>query len=488
MPATNLDPHLPLVHVRPPRQWINDPNGLSHHDGYYQVFFQYNPYGSNHANMHWGHFRSRDLVHWERLPIALTPTPDGDDADGCFSGNAVTLDGQLVAFYSANREGRWWQPIASAASDDGGISWHKRPGLLIPHPPVGTTMYRDPYVWRQGGQWRMLVGAALEDGQGAALLYESDDAEDWTYQGQFLSRGNEPVQGGSQTGTGWECPQYAYAGERGLLIISAWDHDTGPIATVAYPGREVGGRFVADSPLALDHGPDFYAPALLPAPSNPLTGAEPVRWLLWGWCPEARDAEWTQEAGWAGLLGIPRELTLAEDGTPHQRPAQELLALRGRQLLHSKDAAEDGQPVELGEISRTADITVSFGPLGSLPGGLRLLTSNDGEQYLDIHIDPLARQVVVDRDHASRDPRARGGTYRMSCPDAVPGGTVDLRIVIDRSVAEVFLDSGQALTLRFYPTGDDPWRLQVRSPQAGRLAFSAEAWELRPLEYEDVTP
>ncbi len=35
----------------------------------------------------WDHVVSSDLVHWERLPIALAPSPDWLDVDGCFSGS-----------------------------------------------------------------------------------------------------------------------------------------------------------------------------------------------------------------------------------------------------------------------------------------------------------------------------------------------------------------------------------------------------------------
>lgn len=97
------DPHFPVAHLRPPRNWINDPNGLVFHDGHYHVCYQYNPHGATHANMHWGHFRSPDLLSWEPLPVALSPTPGGLDADGCFSGNAVSDGERLVAFYSAHR-------------------------------------------------------------------------------------------------------------------------------------------------------------------------------------------------------------------------------------------------------------------------------------------------------------------------------------------------------------------------------------------------
>ncbi|WP_328505789.1 glycoside hydrolase family 32 protein [Streptomyces sp. NBC_00391] len=472
MPTPPVDPHLPAVHLRPPRNWINDPNGLVFHDGHYHVFFQHNPYAPLHANVHWGHFRSPDLITWEQLPAALAPTPGGDDADGCFSGSAIPVDGRLVAFYSAHRTDRWWQPVTTAKSCDGGHTWVKRPELLIPRPPAGTTMYRDPYVWRQDGRWRMLVGSALADGRGAALLYESHDLEDWRYRGPFHSSGApagaDPV--------GWECPQYATFGDgRGVLIVSDWTPQGGPSHTTVHVGREEDGRFTATwPPVRLDHGPDFYAPALLRAP-------EEGRWLLWGWAWEARDDSWAHEAGWAGTLTLPRELTLADDGTVGQRPARELLALRGERAVHRSGNATVSGPVELGEVSRSFDLTATLtaDPHGAT--GLRLVTSADGAEYLDITFDAATGRLTVDRGHASLDVRARAGTYSLPCPGAKgPGAAVQLRVVVDRSIAEIHLATGQVLTLRFYPVGDGPWRLQARSTGPGPGGFTVEAWDLNP--------
>lgn len=472
MPTPPIDPHLPAVHLRPPRNWINDPNGLVFHDGQYHVFCQYNPYGPQHANMHWGHFRSPDLITWEELPIALAPTPGGDDADGCYSGNAISVEGRLVAFYSANRTGRWWQPVTTAESHDGGHTWAKRPQLLIPEPPADTTMYRDPYVWRQDGHWRMLVGAALADGRGAALLYESDDLEHWDYRAPFHTGSPATTADGP---AGWECPQYATFGDRGVLIVSDWTPEGGPSHVTVHTGREESARFTATAPPArLDHGPDFYAPALLKAP-------EEDRWLLWGWAWEARDDTWAHEAGWAGVLTLPRELTLADDGTVGQRPARELLALRGERVLHRTGHVTRSGPVDLGQVSRTFDLTAVLIPDPTGLCGLRLVTSADGTEYLDIGLDPTAGQLTIDRSHASWDPRARTGTYAVPCPAAkVPGSPVELRVIVDGSIAEIYLATGQVLTIRFYPLGDAPWRLQARTTGTGSSDFAVEAWDLNP--------
>jgi beta-fructofuranosidase len=184
--------------------------------------------------------------------------------------------------------------VTTAASHDGGHTWTKRPEPLIPQPPTGTTMYRDPYVWRQHDRWRMLVGAALDDGRGAALLYESHDLTTWEYHGPFLTSRPGTAGDGNATATGWECPQYATFGDHGVLIVSDWDPQHWPRGVIVCCGKEEHGRFTASTPALLDHGPDFYAPALLRAPDN--------RWLLWAWAWEARDPDWAGEAGWAGVL------------------------------------------------------------------------------------------------------------------------------------------------------------------------------------------
>lgn len=473
MSTAPCDPHRPVAHLRPPRNWINDPNGLVFHDGHYHVCYQYNPHGATHAHMHWGHFRSSDLLTWEPLPIALSPTPGGVDADGCFSGNAVSDGDRLVAFYSAHREDRspQHQPVTSATSHDGGLTFTPRRAPVVAGWPEDCTMYRDPYVWRDTDRWRMLVGAALTDGRGAALLYESPDLEDWTYRGLFDARRQEPVGGtGLHTGEGWECPQYLpeQAGRPGALLFSAWNAHDGERCVTALVGRENGDVLEAGAPVLVDHGPDCYAPALLRAPGD--------RWLLWGWSPEAREESWPVADGWAGVLTLPREISVDADGTLRQRPAAELLALRGEHTVSAEGVTEGPEPVELGGVGRAFDLTARLEATGR--AGLRLVTDTEGTEYLDLRLDPAAGELVVDRDHASRDPRAHGGTHRLPCPD----GPVELRLVVDHSIAEVFLTStDQVLTLRFYPTGDGPWRLQARTAPDTRLSYAIDAWELRPL-------
>src|ERR1700748_1854334 len=83
------DQHRPRYHFIAPANWMNDPNGAIFWNGRYHLFYQYNPNGAFWGTLHWGHTASSDLVHWEDFPIALSPSEDGADKNGCWSGCVI---------------------------------------------------------------------------------------------------------------------------------------------------------------------------------------------------------------------------------------------------------------------------------------------------------------------------------------------------------------------------------------------------------------
>src|SRR3954466_5271356 len=122
----------PHLHFTATRGWINDPHGLTWHDGRYHLFFQHVPDAAAWSlAVHWGHAVSDDLVHWSERPVALSP----DDADdGVWSGCVVEPEGGTARlFYTSVRSERLGLGVVRTASpdDDTWDTWHKSDVVLV---------------------------------------------------------------------------------------------------------------------------------------------------------------------------------------------------------------------------------------------------------------------------------------------------------------------------------------------------------------------
>ena len=190
----------PQFHFTPAKNWMNDPNGLVYYKGEYHLFYQHNPFGNTWGHMSWGHAVSRDLVHWEHLPVAIPE--EGDEA--IFSGSAVVDHGNtsgfgtrrnpaMVAIYTSAYPDDQEQSLAY--STDRGRTWTKYEGNPVLDDP--DREFRDPKVfwYEPADEWRMVVVKAV---QRKVAIYRSDDLKEWEHLSDF---GPANAVGGV-----WECP------------------------------------------------------------------------------------------------------------------------------------------------------------------------------------------------------------------------------------------------------------------------------------------
>jgi len=458
------DDHRPAYHLSTPANWLNDPNGVSQWNGRYHVFYQYNPGGPYHDTIHWGHAVSDDLVHWEDEPVALTPSPDGPDRDGCWSGCAIDDDGTATILYTGGRE-RKQLPCLATTGDSTLRTWDKderNPIIeeLPTDPDVLSTEhwdgeFRDHCVWREDGTWYQLIGAGMENGGGVVLLYESADLLDWEYCGPILSGDRD-----SPEETVWECPELLDLGPKQLLHVSNYED------VVYFLGTFDGDRFDPEIRDRLDHG-DYYAPQSMRTDDG--------RLLTWGWLPEARDVSAQWDAGWSGTMSLPRELSLASDGRLRQRPAEELTTLRGANEHREGIELDGGETTTLSTSGRAVELAGRFSLVDADAVEIRVLAAPDDTERTPIRYTK-DNEVVVDRTHSSTDSRATSDSQRMRVtPYDEP---LDLRVFVDGSVVEVFTNERHCLTSRVYPTDADATTIELRAV-GGRVRIPTfDAWEL----------
>lgn len=403
------DPIRPIYHVAPPALWCNDPNGPIHHGGDYHLFYQHNPYGDRWEHMHWGHAKSKDLVHWEHLPIALWPSKEAGE-DHCFSGcSAVNERGEPMLLYTSigKRDPEQW---AALPADPHLFAWKKHrenPILTLgAHGSVAIDDWRDPFVFdAPGGKW-MAAGGHRREGKGCVCLYEATDGSllHWKFRGI----------GFEGTEANWECPNLFRLGGGWMLIYSP--HDLVRYHVCEFDPAKA--KLTSKAGGCFDYGRDFYATSACQAPDG--------RWLVWGWI-----RGFPRQRGWAGCLSLPRVVSVSDDGRLLQRPAAELEKLRQGPPLRHKELESPGSYIFPSFQSTTLELQAEVTPGKRGKCGVRVLCRECGCGGKVVFVDEMGLEV----DGKRADP-----------PDFDPDQPRKLRLFLDRSVLEVFLGDDIVLT------------------------------------------
>lgn len=292
----------PAFHVTAESGWINDPHGITFHNGVYHLFHQYVPDSLVWApSCHWGHATSADLLTWEHRDVAIAP---GDGDDGIWTGSLVqtgpdSADARILyTSVVAPNLGLGRVRVASP-DDEEWDTWSK--GEIVVHPPADLDLiaFRDPFVVREDAAWRMFVGAATRDGRALAVTYTSDDLATWTYDGVALGRPTEQTEP-VWMGALWECPQVFEVDDHWVMVSSVWDDDVLHYAGYGIGDRDsyVAGRFAPTDWGRLSFGDSYYAPSFFRDRDG--------RPCLMFWMRGITDPE----QGWASCLSVAHVLSV----------------------------------------------------------------------------------------------------------------------------------------------------------------------------------
>ena len=472
------DPDRPQYHFLPKANWVNDPNGPIFWKGYYHLFYQYSSTIEPQGPKWWGHARSKDMVFWEHLPMALVPTPGGPDKDGCWSGSAFINDGLPTLVYT----GVFPQVQCLATSDDGMTTWKKVSGNpVVGAPPTGlvVTGFRDPSIWREGDSWLMTVGSGFQRQGGAVLLYGSKDLARWDYLHPLCSAppferrdsaGSspyEPVDAGDM----WECPDFFPLGQKHVLMVSTQGRVHYLIGT--YSDR----KLQVETHGLIDGSGLHYAAKSFKDDRG--------RRILWGWVREARSAAAQNAAGWSGAISLPRVLSIEPEGALRMDPLPELARLHGH---HHRDADLEVKGfIPAPQIQGSSlEIQLAMDLGDAKEGGISARRSPDAVEETTISYQAATHQLVLVTTRSSLSRDAGGGMYQGALK-LKPGEPLRLTVFLDGSVVEVFANGRTCLTGRIYPTRSDSLGVGIFAKEGRARVKSLDAYEMKAISPNRLT-
>lgn len=482
------DPQRPMYHLMGPEDYNCpfDPQGCIYWKGRYHIFYPYFPNGVNC----WGHVSSADLVHWTIHRAALTMSPEDPDKHAYAGGSLVNKDGVPTLIYRGGGAGT----CIATSHDDGLINWTKHPANpVIPIPREGDPHYGEYFLfdtcgWVDGDFHYSLSGNILFEnhaGEGdTAWLFRSRDMVNWEYRHPFYvsdRRWTGPEEDCS-------CPEFFPLGNKHVLMFIS--HARG---TQYYIGRYEKERFYPER-----HGRMNWAGGACFAQET-LVDAKGRR-IFWAWAVDQRTRQTALLSGWAGVLTMPRVLSLAGDGSMLISPAEELEVLRHDPQRHENVIIEaDSQWAPAGVVGDCLELSLDVDMSTVKEFRVKVRCSPDGEEQTSIVFDPAAGVLRVD---ATRSTLSRDVVYPWPLPlmafffdapladgrkdvrvqeaplELAPGEPLRLRIFLDHSIMEIFANGRQCITQRIYPVRSDSTGIVLFSSGGRALVRRLDAWQM----------
>jgi len=472
------DRHTPRYHFSSPECRLNDPNGLSFWNGKWHMFYQAFP--PKFAWIHWGHAVSEDLINWRDLPYAIYPGPER----ACFSGSVWIEKDRAIAMYHGTQAGT----MVAVANDPLLLNWKKVTGKpVMPLPKKGEKLpYNvfDTCIWKQGDSYYALTAGPMVARQSRSMyLHRSQDLAQWEPMHEFLEGDRFGLAGDDGA-----CPYFWPIGKNKHILLH-FSHMSGPKYMIGtYDTNRH--KFVVEDGERFNFG--AFGPSGLHAPSAYPDGKggviaifnvnEGMSYGGRGW-------------GWGRIMSLPRRLTLRKSRSLNPlniEPAGNIESLRGEHVRIDAMELKRNQEILLEKVQgNQMEILAEIEPVGNQTLELNLLKSPDGEEVTTIRCYrdrgfrfPGHRQqpTVVSLD-TTRSSTA--GHVNCRPPETaqveIDNEPLRLRIFIDRSIVEVFINGRQCLTARVYPMREDSLGVSLRAVGRNAKLKSLDAWQMKSI-------
>lgn len=363
-------------------------------------------------------------------------------------------DGLYHAFYTGfNWRSMPKETIMHAISRDL-VSWQKVPedSFHGSKPYIYDDTFRDPNVFynEDYGEYWMLITTRSKKARGVIALYTSKDLKHWEDQGIFFENDM-----GSDANM--ECPTLLKYGDYWYLTFS----DQWPSRVVHYRmAKDSKGPFVKPERDYFDAS-GFYAGKMVEDKDN---------LYLVGWTPTKAGGKDKNPTDWAGNL-VAHQLKQREDGTLYPVPVEKMTE-RMQKPVEMAPITERGTVNGAGESyhfdgTGYADVVMpKMEGIRKITGHFKVakqqgqfgLMFNVGPNQtgsLNLVFDPAKQQVAFYNTDTSRVHAAKP---ELAVPVSLqPDESYDFTLLIDGTVAVLYINDQMALSTRMYDLPEHQW-------------------------------
>jgi sucrose-6-phosphate hydrolase SacC (GH32 family) len=463
----------PRYHPMPQTGWANENYGLVYHQGKYHMFFQKNPNFPSLYFMHWGHLSSPDLVNWQEEKMALRPSLEFDKF-GVWSGAVIPdVINKPLIFYTGVDGAR--AGIGKAETADPELSFWEKSAVnpVLAGPPGGYNHmdFRDPFIWKEGGYWYMIVGSGLQN-QGGGLLFSfrSADLLRWQVIDPVFQRSDVAT-----TGIFWEMPSMTRLNDTDYLLC---------ITPVPLPGKKARaiywtGTFRNEMFVPYSEAPKSFelmdGNLLSPAIGRDEQGDLVYSAII----PESRSVADQKKAGWRHTFSVVRSLRLLADRqTLGHIPHPNLCRLRGEHTLASGKTLLPETVSPLPEISgNQKELLFMLDIEEASLFEIHLMKNPDETEITRLVFDIDSSRIGFDRRHstlseAEKDVKEAVYPFNRTKP-------LRVHIFLDHSTVEVFIDQLVVFSGRIYPSLPESSQSGLVVKKGRVVLESLDAWDLK---------
>ena len=458
------DEYRAQYHFTVPDHWKNDPQRPIFVDGKFHYYYLYNgDYDADptaNFGTEWRLATSYDGVVFADQGVAA-PKKTNANYD-LWSGSAVVDHANTAGFGAGTvvmlvtqMDHPTLAQQANASGPQAQFLWYSMDGGRNFQPygeaPVipngGRADFRDPkVVWdAERSQWVALIAE-----RDRVSFYTSPDLKTWSRVWEYVNPGIGTI----------ECPDlFQIRADDGSLKwvfgVSANGYATNEPATFAYWTGSFDGTsfaFDQDAPQWLDHGFDWYGAVTWEDPAAPLDRRYAVGWMN-NWDYAHSTPTWGSD-GFNGTDSITREIRLKRYGESFSLVSQPVVALANIATTRAElgDVTVDGfLPLAYEGDAYQVEADVTWQTASNI--GLQLRRSADGTRHADVGVTET--YTYLNRGQTGYP----AGTWKTESrtPFSNDDGRVRLRILVDRTTIEVFVDDGRYVhsSQVFAPPGDN---------------------------------